>query len=225
MKIIQQPVLNFENVEIEVQYLIIHYTVLDLEKTLNRFNHSKTKVSSHFVIDIDGTIYECVPAYSLQQASQQPKKAWHCGQSQYQGKENLNNFSLGVEMINANGNFFKFTKRQYQSLIFLSQKLIEVYPNLKHPKNIIGHEQIAGHRGKIDPGFYFDWFFYLSSLFSHLDSSELKMICEQRSSLNLEELNKYKKVFNCDKNLNIKSPFWEYFSNWLEYSQTRKLNN
>ena len=78
--------------------------------------------------------------------------------------ERFNNFSIGVELINYNGNLFEYTTKQYQSLKGVLERLKAHYPALQNPNRILGHEHIAGHRGKVDPGHCFDWplFFKMS---------------------------------------------------------------
>lgn len=147
---------NFDPTEITIQFLVLHYTATNLKKTLEIFKNPKALVSSHIVIDTDGTIYEVVPCLEGKCF-----KAWHSGNSHWKTKQKkwqqFNNFSMGVELVNNNGNLFKYTKQQYLALQVLLKKLKKLYVNLQNPKRILGHEHIAGDRGKVDPGYYFDW--------------------------------------------------------------------
>ena len=72
-------------------------------------------------------------------------------------KGGFNNFSLGIELVNYNGNFYPYTKEQYEALQALLKELKTHYPALKDPNRVLGHEHIASHRGKVDPGHGFDW--------------------------------------------------------------------
>lgn len=144
---------HFDNREMDISFLILHYTACSLEETLNIFLNSSSKVSAHFIINTDGKVYNCVPIN---------KCAWHAGESRFcddDGQEwkNFNDFSIGVELINLNGNLFPYTHLQYESLFTLIKQLQNKQPKLKDPKKILGHEHIAGFRGKADPGYYFDW--------------------------------------------------------------------
>ncbi len=104
------------------------------------------RVSAHCLIRRDGEIIQYVPFHL---------RAWHAGQSVYQGKEKCNDFSIGIELEGSD--FEPFTEAQYQALAKLTQLLIKQYPLIEH--NIIGHSDIAPNR-KTDPGPYFDWQYY-----------------------------------------------------------------
>lgn len=148
---------NFTPGPIPVEFVVIHYTACGLQRALDLLTDQKREVSAHFVLDQDGTVYELVEALNGA-----PCKAWHSGKSRWRdssGKtwEAFNSFSIGIEIVNENGNLFPYTEQQYQSLIALLHRLKTIYPALASPERIIGHEQIAGYRGKSDPGVHFDW--------------------------------------------------------------------
>lgn len=117
--------------------------------TLNSAEHpffeeiKHLRISAHCLIRRDGEIIQYVPFHL---------RAWHAGQSLYQGKEKCNDFSIGIELEGTD--FESFTSAQYDSLVKLTQQLIDLYPPLKN--NITGHSDIAPGR-KTDPGPYFDW--------------------------------------------------------------------
>ncbi len=151
---------NFSNVEIAVSHVVIHGTGIDCSRTIEILTGAEHQVSAHLVIDRDGTVYElvsCLEGRAL--------RAWHAGISRWfivkDGKksqlERFNDFSIGIELVNLNGNVFPYTEAQYQSLFEVLKRLREHYPALDDPDSIVGHEQIAGFRGKIDPGLKFDW--------------------------------------------------------------------
>ena len=99
------------------------------------------KVSSHILINRDGSFQQFVPFN---------KCAWHAGQSSFEGKEDCNKFSIGIELegtINES-----FTDQQYTILNEIIVLLKKEYPI----KNIVGHSEIAASRKK-DPGPYFEW--------------------------------------------------------------------
>ena len=74
---------NTDNQVISVHFLILHYTACSLEKTLSLFKDSKKKISSHFIIDVDGCIYQILPCLN-----QTPLKAFHAGESFWIDKKN-----------------------------------------------------------------------------------------------------------------------------------------
>ena len=142
---------NTDGSTIDVQFLILHYTACSLEKTFEIFKNPKKKVSAHFVIDSSGVIYEIISCIK------KPLKAFHAGKSSWETWTDLNDYSIGIELVNLNGNLFNYTEEQYKSLILLILHLKKIYPALKSPERLLGHEHIAGFRGKIDPGTQFNW--------------------------------------------------------------------
>lgn len=151
---------NFTDLEIGVEFLVVHYSAANLQRTLDIFKSPTSEVSAHIVIDKDGAVYELVPCLDGK-----AMRAWHAGRSRLevstrQGPrvvESFNDRSIGVELINENGNIFPYTERQYRSLFAVIERLKALYPALHHPESIVGHEQIAGFRGKCDPGLLFEW--------------------------------------------------------------------
>ena len=109
------------------------------------------KVSSHLFIDRDGSITQFVPF---------DKKAWHAGVSNFNGRENCNEFSIGIELEGTDE--LEYTQQQYDSLVEVSRELMVLYP-LITKDNIVGHCDIAPGR-KTDPGKAFDWDLYRSRL-------------------------------------------------------------
>lgn len=102
------------------------------------------KVSSHCVIYRDGEIVQYVPF---------SKRAWHCGESRFVGREDCNDFSIGIELEGTD--FIPYTKEQYWVLAELVILLQKTYPGITQDR-IVGHSMIAPMR-KTDPGPLFDW--------------------------------------------------------------------
>ena len=101
------------------------------------------KVSSHFLITRKGALIQFVPT---------DKRAWHAGISSYKGRENCNDFSIGIELEGCDDE--EFEQPQYDSLSRLINFLsIDLEIN---KQNIVGHADIAPGR-KTDPGPLFDW--------------------------------------------------------------------
>jgi len=80
-------------------------------------------------------------------------RAWHAGVSQFEGRDNCNDFSVGIELEGTDE--LSFADAQYDSLRWLVQGLIRNYPQLT-PARIVGHSDIAPGR-KTDPGPAFEW--------------------------------------------------------------------
>lgn len=99
------------------------------------------QVSAHFLIERSGSIWQFVSCDA---------RAWHAGASQWQGRGNCNDYSIGIELEGLEGQTFKAA--QYQALIALCHSVAQHY-GIAH---IAGHEHIAPGR-KQDPGAQFDW--------------------------------------------------------------------
>jgi len=96
------------------------------------------------VIRRDGAITQYVPFAA---------RAWHAGESSYEGRAACNDFSVGIELEGADE--IPYTERQYQSLAHLISALCRAYPTLS-VERLVGHSDIAPGR-KSDPGPAFDW--------------------------------------------------------------------
>ncbi|MBL0691629.1 MAG: N-acetylmuramoyl-L-alanine amidase [SAR324 cluster bacterium] len=205
------PLDNYNHTKIEVEFLIIHYSALSAKATIKLFSAKDGKVSAHFLIDVDGTIYELVPSFSGQAC-----KAWHAGRSSWceKGKNwtNFNDFSLGIELVNYNGNIFDYTNEQYKSLASLVNKLKILYPKLSDPARILGHEQIAGFRGKIDPGIRFSWTKFFKLAFANNKKYPLrKAVLSQIYDILIT-----KKSSSHNDKLNQLDEFWANINSFLE---------
>lgn len=106
------------------------------------------KVSAHFFIRRNGETIQFVPC---------EKRAWHAGESSWQGRSRCNDFSIGIELEGSDT--APFTDVQYEALVALTRSLRKTYPIT----DIAGHSDIAPGR-KTDPGPYFDWDRYRTAL-------------------------------------------------------------
>lgn len=104
---------------------------------------SGMEVSAHLLIRRDGEVVQYVPFDA---------RAWHAGRSVYQGRENCNDFSLGIELEGCDDQ--PFDDRQYASLAAVLRVLWRHYPQTRGA--LTGHSDIAPGR-KTDPGPCFDW--------------------------------------------------------------------
>ena len=82
--------------------------------------------------------------------------AWHAGKSSWKSFKSLNKNSIGIEISNPGHEhkYINFSKKQIQSIIYLSKLLIKKY-KIKSC-NVLGHSDIAPFRKK-DPGEKFPW--------------------------------------------------------------------
>jgi len=105
---------------------------------------AELQVSAHFLIDRDGVVTQFV-------ATEQ--RAWHAGRSSFQGVDNCNDYSLGIELEGCDRH--PYSAPQYEALAQLTRTLQRRYPAVSDQR-IVGHSDIAPGR-KTDPGPYFDW--------------------------------------------------------------------
>jgi AmpD protein len=114
---------------------------LDLSADPWFINVEDLKVSAHFVIDRLGHITQFVSC---------DDRAWHAGASSFEGREQCNDFSIGVELEGTDD--VAFEDVQYERLAALTHCLRGRYPLTA----ATGHSDIAPGR-KTDPGPYFNW--------------------------------------------------------------------
>ena len=132
----------------DIKFVIIHYTGMQSEiESIKRLKSNKYKVSCHYLINRGGKIIQMV---------KDKKIAWHAGKSKWKKLVNLNNYSIGIELVNKGHEFGyqNFSAKQINSLILLCKFLKKKYQIKK--ENFLGHSDIAPLR-KIDPGEKFPW--------------------------------------------------------------------
>lgn len=82
-----------QSAPIKPLYLIIHYTAgTSLDGAVSWFRNPAAQASAHLVIDRDGTIVQMV-AFN--------KRAWHAGKSSWGELESMNQYAIGIELVNA----------------------------------------------------------------------------------------------------------------------------
>ncbi len=99
------------------------------------------RVSAHFLIRRDGAVLQFVSC---------DERAWHAGVSNWRGRDNCNDWSIGIELEGLEG--WRFEDAQYRMLATLLRALARRYPLTE----AVGHEHVAPQR-KHDPGPGFDW--------------------------------------------------------------------
>lgn len=128
--------------------LLMHYTgFLTAEKAIDWLAISESRVSCHYVVDVDGRITQLVP---------EELRAWHAGDSVWHGETDINSLSVGIEIQNPGHErgYSDFPPAQMQAVMTLSKDIIA-----RHaipPERVLAHSDIAPHR-KIDPGEKFSW--------------------------------------------------------------------
>ena len=166
LNLVAAPSPNFEDRKDSVQFIIIHATGTEtLQETLDVLE--KRRVSAHYVIDQDGTIYGLVDP---------DKRAWHAGISDWEGYcqktglKGLNDASIGIELQCApkdrmeNGEVCKFgtfSNDQIMSCVELCKRLMRTYDiRVDH---VLRHSDVSPNR-KFDPGETFPWKIFKQTL-------------------------------------------------------------
>lgn len=102
------------------------------------------RVAPHVLIRRDGELVQYVPFH---------RRAWHAGVSSWEGRERVNDFSVGVELEGTDET--PYEEIQYRRLAELIHALATPYPAIT-PDRVVGHSDVAPGR-KTDPGTSFDW--------------------------------------------------------------------
>lgn len=134
-----------------IDMIVIHDTetpgVRDARTIWRHFANPKSMVSAHYIIGKDGEIVQSVP---------DELRAWHTGESYYQGEDHLNDRSIGIELVNAQTGVDPFTNAQYKSLVRLVSYLVNVHDIPMD--RIVGHKDITlKPEHKKDPAANFSW--------------------------------------------------------------------
>lgn len=172
----EMPSKNFSH---RVKFLVMHYTAIDYQRSVNALVKGNS-VSSHYLVP-----ERFDPSYphdelKVLQLVDESKRAWHAGNSFWQGRTDLNDQSIGIEIVNIpechraaetnaisheidneNGDhrlcvFPDYDPKQIELLIALSKDILARNPDIG-PTQIVGHSDIAPSR-KNDPGPRFPWF-------------------------------------------------------------------
>ena len=158
---------------VDPDIIVLHYTAtLNVESDIRTLFESDKTVSVHFVVDLNGDIYQLMPLDRI---------AWHAGKSHFKGRKGINKYSIGIEIVNPgyvnqtaddkfrtwygksvsadkvekhqhkNESFSRFwhiyTEEQIDSVMQLCQSIKDNYPI----QYILGHDDVSPGR-KIDPG-------------------------------------------------------------------------
>ncbi len=131
-----------------IDMLVLHYTGMrDAGSAIGRLRDPAAKVSSHYVVDEDGTML-CLVA--------EQRRAWHAGISWWRGHKGLNDRSIGIEMVNP-GHEFGYRDFPVLQLAAVCDLCLSILSRHAVPaRNIVAHSDVAPDR-KQDPGELFPW--------------------------------------------------------------------
>ncbi|MGR2740113.1 N-acetylmuramoyl-L-alanine amidase [Billgrantia sp. Q4P2] len=154
-----------------VRHLVMHYTDVDEAESLAVL--TGPHVSAHYVLPLPARDHRGQPL--VYQLVDEERRAWHAGASAWKGRPNINDTSIGIEIVNTGPdrpyaeveqlleahpeaavemNWAPYPDEQIEALIALSLDIIERHDI--HPTDVVAHSDIAPTR-KIDPGPRFPW--------------------------------------------------------------------
>ncbi len=147
------PSPNFNDRRASVDMIVLHYTgMASGELALARMCDATAEVSAHYLVWEDGRLSQLVA---------EDKRAWHAGVSRWQGDDDLNSRSIGIEIVNGGHDFRRpdgclphYPAAQIETVIELG---LAIQQRWQVPQDrIVGHSDIAPAR-KADPGEHFPW--------------------------------------------------------------------
>jgi N-acetylmuramoyl-L-alanine amidase len=166
-----------------VKFLIMHYTGMDYQSSLQELVH-KNSISAHYLVPESHDKTYLDDELKVFKLVDENERAWHAGSSYWQGRTAVNDQSIGIEMVNvpdckqlpqAQGELVKgqssinkelaakpmcffpdYDPKQIDLLITLSKEILKKNPDIS-PTNVIAHSDIAPQR-QIDPGPRFPWY-------------------------------------------------------------------
>ena len=131
-----------------ISTIVLHATATSgIRSPLEWLTSAMSRVSAHYLVGKDGFIYQLVKEQNI---------AWHSGESFWQDKPHVNNFSIGIEMVNPNDGYEPYPEEQIQAVLELCVPICLEHKIAVH--DVVGHLHVALGR-KTDPaGFDFDDF-------------------------------------------------------------------
>lgn len=154
-----------------VRHLVIHYTDVDEAESLDTL--TGPHVSTHYVLPLPARSHDDRPL--VYQLVEESRRAWHAGASAWKNRHNINDTSIGIEIVNLgpdrpyheverlleenpdallNIHWAPYSPAQIDALIALSRDIIDRHGIA--PTDVVAHSDIAPTR-KIDPGPAFPW--------------------------------------------------------------------
>jgi len=165
-----------KNYNQRINFLVMHYTAIDYEKSIDALVE-EGGLSAHYLIPEHHDPSYATKDLSVIQLLDESARAWHAGKSHWQGREHLNDQSIGIEIVNVphcmrdtstphthpreNSPqrlcvFPDYDPEQIELLIALSKDILKRNPDIS-PTEVVGHSDIAPTR-KNDPGPRFPWY-------------------------------------------------------------------
>ena len=128
--------------------LVLHYTGMRSgEAAIDRLCDAEAKVSAHYVVEEHGGVVQLVA---------ESERAWHAGVSAWRGHSNINQRSVGIEIVNP-GHDYGYRPFPQAQMVSVAELCLDILSRYTIPaRNVVGHSDVAPAR-KQDPGELFDW--------------------------------------------------------------------
>lgn len=139
---------NYDERNHAPRMIIMHYTGMENgDLALRRLCDSSSKVSAHYIIMENGR-HHCLVA--------EESRAWHAGVSYWDGETDINDISIGIELVNEGheGDYHSFSKSQMNKVLSLCEEIVARWKMDR--RCILAHGDVAPSR-RMDPGELFDW--------------------------------------------------------------------
>lgn len=138
-----RPLPFFNERKLPISMLVIHSMAHNAGEGIAQLE--KLQLSAHYVVDYDGTVYQCVS---------EDKRAWHAGVAFWRGITDVNSAAIGIEVCHRSLGQSRFNRKQIAALTELCRDIID--RRRIAPTMIVGHSDVAPQR-KPDPGKGFPW--------------------------------------------------------------------
>lgn len=153
MIIEQKPSPNFNQRRSQISLIVLHYTGMENgEVALGRMRNAASEVSAHYMVWETGAVSQLV---------EESERAWHAGVASWQGVQDINSCSIGIEIVNGghnvpreDGTLPPYPEAQIEAVTALCKAIMARHAIAQI--GIVGHSDVAPGR-KADPGEHFPW--------------------------------------------------------------------
>jgi N-acetylmuramoyl-L-alanine amidase len=139
-----------------ISILVLHHTASSLPSALDSL---QGRSKSHMV-GVHYLVSDEQPKARIFRMCPDTLAAYHAGKSAWGKAESLNQSSLGIEIVNYDGNVHPYPKPQVEAVLALAQHLVTTHRI--SPENVVAHSDIAVGR-KVDPGALFPWEYFAAN--------------------------------------------------------------
>jgi N-acetyl-anhydromuramyl-L-alanine amidase AmpD len=157
-----------------ISTIVLHHTAMveTAVQTAEFFQRPAAMVSSHYIVDRSGELVRAVP---------DDKRSWHAGRSEFLGEQDVNTFSIGIEICNVGDGLEPYPQAQMQAIVRLVAWLAQTY-NVPLATRLTRHRDVAVPAGrKIDTSNNFDHAYVAKAAQALIDGRRLPAFKAQRA--------------------------------------------